>query len=244
MAGRSFHFFCLVLLAFPFVLQKAGAEIPLPREKPDVRKSAQPAQAPTKQKKARATPSQASRLKACPALIDGRVSARYLPPVRTQSLCGDEAPLEVSAVGGVALKPAAQLNCSMTGAVAEWVGALEGAARSLFKQDLKTVRTAASYSCRRRNNSKTGKFSEHATMNALDVSGFELADGTFVSVLEDWPEKAGSARAKTRFLKAAHAGACKRFTTVLGPDSDPHHENHFHVDLGCHGKKCTFRLCR
>lgn len=36
---------------------------------------------------------------------------------------------------------------------------------------------------------------------------------------------------KRAFLKAAHTTACARFTTVLGPELNRTHENHFHVDL-------------
>lgn len=34
-----------------------------------------------------------------------------------------------------------------------------------------------------------------------------------------------------RFLKAAHAAACARFGTTLGPEANNAHRNHFHVDL-------------
>ncbi len=44
---------------------------------------------------------------------------------------------------------------------------------------------------------------------------------------EPTPAKTPSAR----FLKAAHDAACKRFGTVLGPEANNAHRNHFHVDL-------------
>jgi hypothetical protein len=34
-----------------------------------------------------------------------------------------------------------------------------------------------------------------------------------------------------RFLRAAHASACKYFGTVLGPEANTDHVNHFHVDM-------------
>ena len=36
---------------------------------------------------------------------------------------------------------------------------------------------------------------------------------------------------KTDFLRAAHASACKVFGTVLGPEANAAHRNHFHVDM-------------
>jgi hypothetical protein len=37
--------------------------------------------------------------------------------------------------------------------------------------------------------------------------------------------------AKSQFLRAVHASACRRFGTTLGPESNAAHRNHFHVDL-------------
>ncbi|MEZ5774341.1 MAG: extensin family protein [Hyphomicrobiaceae bacterium] len=36
---------------------------------------------------------------------------------------------------------------------------------------------------------------------------------------------------EARFLIAVHAGACKRFGTVLGPEANEAHRDHFHLDL-------------
>ena len=33
------------------------------------------------------------------------------------------------------------------------------------------------------------------------------------------------------FLRAAHRSACKIFGTVLGPEANNAHKNHFHVDM-------------
>jgi hypothetical protein len=34
-----------------------------------------------------------------------------------------------------------------------------------------------------------------------------------------------------RFLRQAHAAACKHFGTVLGPEANDAHKNHFHLDM-------------
>ncbi len=44
-------------------------------------------------------------------------------------------------------------------------------------------------------------------------------------------QRAGQRTAKARFLRSVHAGACQVFGTVLGPDADDPHRNHFHFDL-------------
>jgi len=55
-----------------------------------------------------------------------------------------------------------------------------------------------------------------------------LADGREVSVLGDWNGKGP----RGRFLRVIHDAACRRFATVLGPDYNALHANHFHLDMG------------
>jgi hypothetical protein len=42
------------------------------------------------------------------------------------------------------------------------------------------------------------------------------------------------------FLRAVHAAACRQFGTVLGPEANPWHKNHFHIDMADrpHGAIC------
>lgn len=216
--------------------EQIGVGIPAPVEKPKVR-AKQSSPVPQTGE----APSLASRLRACPALISGAVTAKYLPAVQTETLCGAEAPLEVVAVLDVALKPAAQLNCGMTTALIDWVRFASAVGNNQGLGRLTTINTSASYVCRRRNNKPNGKFSEHATMNALDIAGFTFESGRQVTVLDGWPKAEEN---QGRFLRDVHGHACKVFTTTLGPDSDEHHRNHFHLDLGCHGKTCTYKLCQ
>jgi hypothetical protein len=44
-------------------------------------------------------------------------------------------------------------------------------------------------------------------------------------------EEAAPAGGKTDFLRAAHRSACKAFNTVLGPEANNAHLNHFHLDM-------------
>jgi hypothetical protein len=45
------------------------------------------------------------------------------------------------------------------------------------------------------------------------------------------PSAPGGFDRKQRFLREAHASACRTFKTVLGPEANNAHRNHFHVDL-------------
>ena len=146
------------------------------------------------------------------------------------SVCGALQPFEMAAaaVGRVSFKPAAVLRCQMVPSVEKWVQTVvEPAARLHFGVPVVELRVAASYGCRAMNHQVGARLSEHGHANALDVSGFRLADGRMIAVQEGWH---GDAREQT-FLRAVHRGACETFTTVLGPNYDRLHRDHFHLDL-------------
>lgn len=157
--------------------------------------------------------------------------------------CGAIQPLYMSAAarGQVSLKPQATLRCPMVPAVDHWVRtSVLPAARHYLGADVVEVQVAASYSCRPRNGIPGGRLSEHGHANALDVSGFLLADGRRIKVLTGW--KGGVE--ERAFLRAVHKGACRTFTTVLGPNADAFHRDHFHLDLARHGQSGRVRICQ
>lgn len=45
------------------------------------------------------------------------------------------------------------------------------------------------------------------------------------------PVRGPTAEGRMRFLKEVHASACRVFGTVLGPEANQAHENHFHFDM-------------
>lgn len=118
-------------------------------------------------------------------------------------------------------------TCAVAAGLSLWVErAVKPAARELFGSDITRVEHLGAYSCRRLYGRDSGPWSEHATGNAIDVAGFVLADGTRISVLRDW--NAGGKKA--RFLRQVRDGACGPFGTVLGPDYNAAHRDHFHFD--------------
>jgi len=159
------------------------------------------------------------------------------------SVCGTERPYELSAVndGRVRIKPVALLRCPMIPQVERWVReSISPAARYYFGSELTEISIAGSYSCRPMNHVSGAKLSEHGYANALDVSGFTLADGRKISVKRDW----NGSEAEQAFLRTVHRGACEKFTTVLGPNYDRAHNDHFHVDLARHGIGGLKRICK
>ena len=159
------------------------------------------------------------------------------------SVCGAEQPFELAAADGgrVALRPAALLRCPMIPQVNRWVStSIEPAALRLYGVPLAELKIAGSYACRPINHAFGASLSEHGHANALDVSGFVLADGRSISVKKGWR---GDYRDRA-FLRAVQAGACENFTTVLSPDYDSNHHDHLHVDLARRGSDGLRAVCK
>lgn len=90
-----------------------------------------------------------------------------------------------------------------------------------------------SFACRNIYHREGARRSQHATADAFDVAAFRFENGQQVSVLNHWADN--DAPAKSAFLKATHEAACGYFGTVLGPDYNQPHENHFHFDTSGFG---------
>lgn len=146
-----------------------------------------------------------------------------------------------AANGGVRFQPAATLRCQMVPSVETWVReVLRPAARRYLGSEIVQLRIVASYACRTRNSKVGGKLSEHGRANAIDISKFELADGRVITVKQGWRGQ----ESERRFLRYIHRGACEHFSTVLGPNADRYHHDHFHFDLASHGRLGTYRVCK
>lgn len=138
--------------------------------------------------------------------------------VRLSSLRSDTASLDLANLGPV--------TCPLANTFAGWARfGVDRAARQILGSRLVRIETMGSYNCR--NVAGTSRRSAHATGNAIDVSAFVLADGTRVSVLGDWTSGTDAER---RFLRVVQDSACKRFGTVLGPNYNAAHRNHFHLE--------------
>ena len=84
------------------------------------------------------------------------------------------------------------------------------------------------FACRNIYHRENARRSEHASAAAFDIAGFTTRSGVKVSVLKDWENS--QAANKSLFLREAHDAACDYFGTVLGPDYNAPHANHFHLD--------------
>ena len=140
--------------------------------------------------------------------------------------CGIDDPVKVFMVSGVALQNQPSVHCDTAQALNSWVSEAAQPVVADLNTRIESLRVIADYSCRTRNNRRGARMSEHSKGRALDIAGLRLADGTVLSVLEDWRSEAHSG-----LMRALHASACGPFGTVLGPKSDRHHQDHFHFDV-------------
>lgn len=133
------------------------------------------------------------------------------------------------------------LDCPFALAVARFSSnTVQALANYHLGSPIETILSGEGFVCRRRNNAKTGKLSEHAFGNATDWIGFRLTDGSSVPI-RDTSELSLS---QSNFLDSVRTAACGAFTTVLGPGANATHATHFHFDLGrSKGKKNPYRIC-
>lgn len=125
------------------------------------------------------------------------------------------------------------MTCNLAANFAAWARfGVQPAARLILGAEVEKIETFGTYNCRPIAGS--GKLSEHAHSNAVDVSGFVLSDGRHITIEKDWN---GDKRVR-QFLEIIHASACKRFSTVLSPDYNAAHHDHFHFDMGGRGGFC------
>lgn len=151
----------------------------------------------------------------CKVILAGiEASSSPMEPIK-KGKCGTPAPIRLSSIGSnptVKLSPPATVNCAYAAALHKWVkNKLQPAARKLLGAAVTRINSMSSYSCRNRYGRKTGKISEHAKANALDIGGFTLANGKRVSVLRNWgPTEGDLARAAQIAARIAAEQARKK----------------------------------
>ncbi|MBA3941828.1 MAG: extensin [Sphingopyxis sp.] len=124
------------------------------------------------------------------------------------------------------------MTCPLAKNFAAWAQyAVKPAARQYFGTEVVKIETYGTYSCRNIYGGRSGRLSQHAYSNAIDVAGFVLADGRRIMLDGGWKGDSAS----QDFLRALHKSACRRFGTVLGPDYNAAHYNHFHMDMSGNG---------
>ncbi|MDO3442612.1 extensin family protein [Agrobacterium sp. V1] len=177
-------------------------------------------------------PEDPAALEAClGALKEIGAEFKKLEPIRDEEQgCGIEAPIELSVVlPGIKLEPSGTMRCETALALSRWTKEmmLPAAALALPEKKVTAIANASTYICRNRNSAETGKISEHAKGNAVDISTIAFDKGEPL-VMKPRGEDGTPEGAFQRTITAA---ACLFFRTVLSPGSDATHQDHLHLDV-------------
>jgi hypothetical protein len=133
------------------------------------------------------------------------------------------------------------MTCPIASNFSAWAQfAVRPAAKQYFGSDIAKIETFGTYSCRNIGGGQTGRLSEHGLANAVDVSAFVLQNGRRITVLDGWNGR----QDEREFLRRMHQSACRRFGTVLGPDYNAAHANHFHLDMAAGRRGGMSSYCR
>jgi hypothetical protein len=154
--------------------------------------------------------------------------------------CGIDQPIEVAeAIPGIETG-GAQMRCKTARALGHWLkDTVQPALKiAMPARKITGITTGSTYACRLRNGASTGKISEHARGNAIDVAAFRLDDGSEITM----KPRHEDGTLEGAFQRTATAGACLHFSTVLSPGSDAAHRDHLHMDVL--ERKSGYRYCR
>lgn len=222
---------CSILIGacalFPHVLHAGAPEVslrPVARAETPIQMAQRPKAEPEQvaflfgKKRREARKGKLCGIKGLQGEVVGKVQGRI-------SGCGVASAVKVRAVSGVALSQGAVMDCDTAKALKSWVDNSVVPAVGRYGGGVAKLRVAAHYVCRTRNHKPGAKISEHGKGKAIDISVIYLKNGKEISVLRDWAKGK-----KGRILRQVHKGACGPFGTVLGPNSDPYHKDHFHFD--------------
>jgi hypothetical protein len=78
---------------------------------------------------------------------------------------------------------------------------------------------------------KAEKNTKEATTEVVKVSTAAASNSTIGATSGPASADASVAAAEAKFLRLAHDGGCKIFSTVLGPEANDAHRSHLHMDL-------------
>ncbi|WP_371155427.1 extensin family protein [Jannaschia sp. 2305UL9-9] len=156
------------------------------------------------------------------ALATGAAFEDMAPLVSDTVGCGIDTRVLLRRVGAVDIAPL-ETSCNAALSLAAWEAySLRSAAQTLGAPIVR-ISHQGSYNCRPIRGGT--RLSSHATAMAIDVRAVTLSDGRDLPLLGNWDGPDATAR----FWRAARDGACRWFTTVLGPEFNAAHADHLHL---------------
>lgn len=173
----------------------------------------------------------------CTAVLADYAQISQLPRFQADnSNCNIEAPVLLNRMGEASMS-GVRTDCATAIRLAMWeYHVVQPAAQRQLGTSVVAIKDIGSYNCRmmRTSSGTTSRWSSHATASAIDITGFQFADGQSVSLINDWNDSDDVAA----FLRAVRDGACDWFPLMLSPDYNALHADHFHLQA------TGWRLCR
>ena len=156
-------------------------------------------------------------------------SAEPMSPFEWSDNCHIRNRVRLDRVGGAAIN-SVETTCATALITALWTHhGIQPAAEEILGGRVVTVRQIGSYNCRPINTTSgpSNRWSTHATAEAIDITGFDLDNGSRIRLINDWEGDTPEAR----FLRRVRDSACNWFGTTLGPDFNSLHADHFHLQV-------------
>lgn len=151
----------------------------------------------------------------------GRITA--MEDLEVDENCGIQGRVRLKRVGTANIGPL-ETSCATALRLAMWEEhGVQPIAQDVLGAGVKTIRHVGSYNCRAI--AGTRRWSTHSTASAIDITGFDLTDGTRIRLLSDWDDDDATAR----FLRQVRDASCEWFGTTLGPEYNAAHADHFHL---------------
>ena len=163
----------------------------------------------------------------CLAVLDDAAQMTPLEPFEVSEHCHVRNRVSISGVGQSDLN-SIDTACVTALRLAMWERhGIQPAAQEIFGSQVSSIRQIGSYNCRpiRTTQGDSERWSTHSTAEAIDIAGFDFADGRRIRLIEDWEGEDDAAT----FLRAVRDSACTWFATTLGPDFNALHADHFHL---------------
>ena len=163
----------------------------------------------------------------CVAVLQAAARVTAMSPFEASENCHVRNRVSLSAMGDTRIDPI-ETSCATALRMAMWERhGVQPAAIEHLGSDVTTIRQIGSYNCRpiRTTSGNSTRWSTHSTADAIDITGFDFANGARVRLISDWDGDP----AKAAFLRDVRDAACTWFATTLSPDFNSLHADHFHL---------------
>jgi hypothetical protein len=145
--------------------------------------------------------------------------------------CGWTDAVRLSAIGEARLSSSVMVTCPLAASLVMFDRqVVQPDALARFGSPVRVIDHVGSYACRTIYHREQAPLSRHALADAIDVTGWRLADGRRVSVEKDWTSSGGAG-----FLHDLQRDGCRYFGAFFGPDYNAAHRTHFHLQGGGFG---------